>query len=218
MAEPTVATILGPRRVSPVLHASGVKVKMDYREYLAQAGYVFTSASNNLGSYDRGETGADNQDVELTEPGFCFDIPKGLTVIPLWANVAFEVITGTDNILAIVVSENTAFNTGGIAALAVQNTRTDNPRASAVTNLRATGESPTDITLDTLVAPRVLWVWSSPTDGTDGDPFKVEWKPEHLTHIVGPGCFAFYSHAITTETNYRATFAWAEIPSGLVIQ
>ncbi len=218
MAAPTVATTLGPRLGSPVQHISGVKVKMSWLEYLAASGYVFTSATSNLGSYDAGEVGADNQDINLVEPTFVFDVPKGLTVIPLYANVAFEVVTGTDNILAIVAGASLAAPSGGIAALAVQNARTDSPRASAVTSLLAVGESPTPITVTTPTAPRVLWLWSSPTSGIGGDPFIVEFKPEKLDPIVGPGCFLFYSHSIATATNYRATFAWAEIPTALISQ
>ncbi len=203
---------------NPILHASGVKVKMDYLEYLALAGYIFTAATSNLGNFELGETGADNQDIDLLEPSFMFDVPKGLTVAPLYASAAFEVVTGTDNILALVVGSNEVYSSGGSAALAVQNARTDSPRASKVRNLYAVGESGGDITAGVMVSPKPLWAWSSPTDATDGDPFAVEFRPEHLTWIVGPGCLCFYCHSITTEAKYRANFAWAEIETGLISQ
>ncbi len=222
MAEPLVASTLSAEaagtELAPLLHPTGVPVQMDWIDYLTMQGYVFTSASNNLGNFELGETGDDNQDIDPLEPSYMFDVPTGITVIPLWANVAFEVITGTDTILAAVSCENEAYSSGGTAALAVQNARTDAPRTSGVKNIFAVGESSGDITAATLVAPRTLWMWSSPTDATGTDPFIVEWRPAVHSYIVGPGSFLFYCHAIGTEASFRATFSWAEVPSALITQ
>ncbi len=225
MAVAKVRTALGVKgaglEANPVLHASGVKVRMDWREYLALEGYVFISASNNLGNFELGETGADNQDIDLLEPSFMFDIPKGITVIPMWANVALEVDAGvpTDVIMAIVAGSNEVYSSGGTAALAALNARTDGPRGSTVRNLFAVGESGGDITAGTMNLPKVLWIWSSPTDPVTVNPYIIEFKPEHQMAIVGPGCFCFYCHSITAnEQQFRATFAWAELPTGLVSQ
>ncbi len=220
MAAPLVVTSLTAEaagaELAPILHATGIPAEMDWIDYLTMQGYVFISASNNLGNFELGETGADNQDIDPLEPSYMFDVPTGITVIPLWANVAFEVVTGTDTILAAVSCENEAYSSGGTAALAVQNARTDAPRTSGVKNIYAVGESSGDITAATLVAPRTLWMWSSPTDASGGDPFIVEWRPAVHSYLVGPASFLFYCHAIGTEAKYRATFSWAEVPSAII--
>lgn len=228
MAEPTVVTTLGSAvagtESSPVLHPMGFQVTMGYIEFLAAQGYVFVGGTgaetaNTLAAMAVCEVGADNQDIDLLEPSYFFDVPAGVTVIPLFANVVIEVGTGTDNILAIVAGANTAaaYASGGSLAVQPRNLRTDNPRASVVTPY-AEDEGSADLTILTPTSPRVLWVWSSPTDATGGDPFVIEWKPAHLSPIVGPGTFNFYCHAIGTAMNIKATFYWAEFENGLIKQ
>ena len=228
MAEPKVVTTLSAATAgtekSPVLHATGAQVTMDYIEYLAAQGYVFVGGTgaqtaNSLAAMVVCEVGADNQDVDLTQPSFFFNVPDGTTVIPLFANVVVEVGTGTDNIMAIVAGANTTdgYTSGGSLAVNPRNLRTDNPRASTVTTY-AEDEGAADLVVVTPTSPRVLWLWSSPTSVIGGDPFIIEWKPEHLTSIVGPGTFNFYCHSIATAANIKATFYWAELPNGLVTQ
>ncbi len=220
MAEPKVVTSLvavaAPAELAPLLHATGIPGEMDFMDYLALQGYVFTSASSNLGNFDLGEVGADNMDIDPTEPSFMFDVPEGLTVIPLYAGVAFEVATRADTILAIAACENVTYASGGAAALTVRNSRTDDPRAYDIKNQKADGESGNEITANAAVNLRTLWMWGSPTDQTAGDPFIVEYKPAVHAYIVGPGSFFFYCHSLSTAASYRATFGWAEVPSAII--
>lgn len=222
MAEPKVVTTLeavaAGNELAPLLHSTGISCTMDWIEYLTAQGYVFVGAANNLGNFELGETGADNQDIDPLEPSFMFDIPTGLTVIPLWGNVAFEVCTGTDNILAICSSENNVYASGGTAALGPYNARTDDKRVSRIKNYYAVGESGGDIVSGTATRLRTLWLWASVTNATGGDPFVVEWRPAVHSYLVGPASFQFYCHSIGTEASYRATFSWAEIDSAFITQ
>ncbi len=220
MAEPLVGTSLtavaAGVELAPLLHATGIPVEMDWIDYLGAQGYIFTSAPNNLSKFELGEVGDDNMDVDPLEPSFMFDVPTGITVIPLYANVAFEVATRADTILAIASCENEVYASGGVAALAVQNSRTDAPRVSGVKNIFAVAESGGEITANAATRLRALWLWGSATDQTAGDPFIVEWSPTVHSYIVGPGSFLFYCHSVSTAASYRATFTWAEVPSAII--
>lgn len=224
MAVPIVKTSLSSyaagTEANPVLHPTGFQVTMGFVEYLAAQGYCFVG-EGAFGEFIQSETGADNQDIALDEPSFYMEIPGGITVIPLYVAVCFEEGTGTDNILALVTGSNAVGNlavTGG-GTVSVNNLRTDNPRASVVAcdiqdESAATGELTAVLT-----TPRVLWIWSSPSDMETLAPrANPEFKPAHLTAIVGPGCLAFYSHGITTPAQFRMTMYWAEVPSGLLTQ
>ncbi len=230
MAEPLVVTTLSAGKAGdelpPVLHPTGAQVSMKYLEYLAAAGYCFVGGtgvetSSTLATFALCEVGADNQDVDLTQPSYFFNVPAGTTVIPLFANVVFEEEGGapTDTILSIVHGANTAsgYTSGGSLAVTPKNMRTDNPRATTVVPY-AEDEGTADLVVVTPTSPRILWVWSSPTDYDGGDPFIADFVPAHLSHIVGPGTFNFYAHSIAAAVHIKAVFYWAELPNSLVTQ
>jgi len=184
---------------------------------LSLMGYCFTS-TGTAGKTD-GETGeiaAASQAIDPTEPTFMFDVPSGTTVIPLEVGIDVEAAT-YDGVFAIMYDSVNRYNTGGVAAVAARNLRTDSPRASTVINLYS---GDTALTADAATAERLIWIVSHGfADVSTGPLLNTLWSVRQnatLPILVGPASFLVYCHHVTAAAEIGVCCTWAELPSDLV--
>lgn len=186
---------------------------------LSLLGYCFTSTGTaSRGDGETGEIGAGDMAIDATEPSFMFDVPTGTTVIPLEVNISIEDAADVDNIFAIMYDDINRYSSGGVAAVAARNLRTDDPRASTVINLYS---GDTALTAAAASDERLIWTAASEfaAVNTLGAPWVLEWsvkKNATFPVLVGPASFLVYAHETTAAMEFTVVATWAELPSDLV--
>jgi hypothetical protein len=181
------------------------------------AGYCFVS-TGTAGATDAetGETTATANDIDPLEPSFMFDVPTGTTVLPLEVSLAWEV-AGATMVTTIVSDSANRYASGGVAAVAARNLRTNSGYGSVVENLYS---GDTAITAAGATAERVhfhYYAFDDIGDAGEGMSFPVVvWVPAVPPVLVGPASFLVYTMAATTGPELRISVTWAEFPSNLI--
>lgn len=183
-------------------------------DLFALQGRMFNAHQTTIGTALNGGT-ADAGGIVLTAPFFRFTVPSGLTVFPRRFNWTFATLPGTMNEIAIAYSVGDTFTSGGTAHTPL-NWRTDNPRATAVTNCYIGPSGGANVEA-ALVTPRVLYQKTIPLAASFASSYTLEttidvWW-DALVPIVGPAAFLVYLGNVTTTSTGYFTCDWAEIPS-----
>jgi hypothetical protein len=191
----------------------GVPVSATIWDLLALQGRMFNMMENVLGTPLTGSA-ADAAAIVTTAPSLRFTVPTGYTVFPRRFQVNYEARAGTYNEVKVVVSETDTYTSGGVA-LTANNWRTDNPRASIVTN-KFTGSGGA-IVEAALVRPRTLYGWVMPAAVAAGENLQCDVTWDMLRPVVGPASFLVWISAVTTASTYLFSLDWAEVPTASVI-
>lgn len=197
---------------SPLLKM-GVPVGASKWDYFALMGRMFNIKQTTLGTPLSGGT-VDAGGIVLTVPWVRFTVPTGTTVFPRHLNLAASAAAGTINEIALAYTQTDTFTSSAGVAITPLNWRTDNPRASAVTNCYV-GASGTVNTEAALVGVRALYQNAVPTafGANQTDQLCIDKLFEDLIPIVGPASVLLYfTGAGTTPAGYFS-IDWAEIPS-----
>jgi hypothetical protein len=150
--------------------------------------------------------------IVLTAPAIRFTVPAGLTVFPRRLNLALQAMAGTLNELAVIVSDGDSYTSDGTAVVPY-NWRTDDLRASCVTNVRHCSGSA--IVEAALTRPRSLWKYVRAAAFAAGETFdgltSIVWND--VIPVVGPASVLVYLGANGTALTYLFGMDWAEVPS-----
>jgi hypothetical protein len=182
-------------------------------DLFALGGYMFTAKQTTIGTPLAGSA-ADNAGIVLTAPTFRFSVPVGTTVFPYRFNLAFATAAGVDNEIAVAYDDTNTYTSGG-TAITPLNWRTDNPRATAVTNcVHAAGSA---IVEASLTNPRVIYQSCIPLAFAFATSYKLEDTKviefPNLIPIVGPASFLIWVSAKTTASTSYMSVDWAEVPT-----
>ena len=155
--------------------------------------------------------------IVLTAPTFRFTVPTGYTVFPYRFYASLLVVaTAIDNELAICYSQTDSF-TSAVASttLVPKNFRTDNPRASIVTNCVSFAAG--DLVEAALTNVRAIYQQCWPLDMTFGTSYNsditVEVKWPDLIPIVGPASVLVYIAGKDEARTGYFGMEWAEVPT-----
>ena len=187
----------------------GVPLVGDLWSYLALQGRMFNLQETTTGTVLTAAV-ADATSNVLTIPSMRFTVPTGVTVFPYRFNIAWQARAGTITEGMIIASETDTYTSGGVA-LVPKNWRTDNIRATSVSNC-ATG-SGTALVEAALVRPRSLYkfVHTHAIAATDVNNIEKIWPV--LWPIVGPASVLIYLGSVTTAATYLFSLDWAELPT-----
>jgi hypothetical protein len=223
MAEPIVSQRLTPRSdedfAAPVLSRLGAYVDVPFKLQLALAGYCFVT-TNSLAMTDTviAEVAAASWAIDPVEPSFMFDIPDGTAVLPL--EVSIGLVSSGANLMVAVMSDNVKrYTSGGTAAVAARNLKTDSSYGSVVESLYDGGTSAGDLTTISAKNERIHYQWTSPDDLNAGEGLdypNILWQPAVPPVLVGPASFMIYVHNDGTAAEFRYSVTWAELPSTMV--
>jgi hypothetical protein len=179
-------------------------------DQLALGGFMFNAGEGTAGTPLTAQA-VNAAGIVLTAPTLRFTVPAGLTVFPHKLDIAIETAAGTLNEIAVIASDTDTYTSDG-TAITARNLRMDDPRASAVANLKHCSGSA--IVEAALVNPRHLFKEVRAAAFAAGETFHnvhAEW--EDLIPLVGPCSFLVYLGAAGTALTYLFAMSWAEVPT-----
>lgn len=181
-------------------------------DMFALAGRMFNLKQAVIGTMLNGSA-ADAGGVVLTAPTVRFTVPTGYTVFPRRFNLAaIPGATTTVGEIAVIASQTDSYTSGGVAMTPL-NWRTDNPRATIVTNCY-TG-SGSAITEAGLTSVRALYQENHNVAAAFATSYElalnkvVQW--EDLIPIVGPASFLIYISGANAVHTFTFSLDWAEV-------
>jgi hypothetical protein len=158
---------------------------------------------------------ADNAGIVLTAPSFRFTVPTGTTVFPRRLNLALiPGATTVDNEIALLYTAADSYSSGGTAVTPL-NWRTDNPRATGVTNCYYCSGSA--IVEAALTSVRVLHQEIYSVAAAFATSYNLNINKtvafDDLVPIVGPASVLLFVSAKTAAVTGYFSFDWAEVPT-----
>ena len=206
-------TSLGDGNTPPVpLTRMGIPAGCSKWDLFALMGRMYNLKQTTIGTALAGSTAAAGA-IVLTVPWVRFTVPTGKTVFPRHLNVALATAAGTDNEIAFIYSQTDSYTSGG-TALTPLNWRSDNPRATSVTNCYI-GPSGGVITEAALTSVRALYQDIIPLAFAFATSYLLQYKVdkwfEDLIPIVGPASVLLYLGGATTTPTGYFSMDWAEV-------
>lgn len=200
--------------VNAPLLKMGVPPMADKWDWFALMGRMFNAKEGTIGTALT-FSAADNAGIVLTAPTFRFTVPTGLTVFPRRLNMALiPGATSADNEIALIYTAADSYTSGGTAVTPL-NWRTDNPRATSVTNCYHCSGSA--IVEAALTSVRVLHQEIYTPAAAFATSYNLNINKtvtfEELVPIVGPASVILYISAKTAAITGYFSFDWAEVPS-----
>jgi len=205
-------TSLGDGNTPPVpLTRMGHPVGVTKWDHFALMGRMYNLKQTTIGTALAGSA-ADNAGIVVTAPTIRFTVPTGVTVFPRRFEVALATAAGVDNEIAVIASQTDSYTSGG-TALTPLNWRTDNPRATAVTNCyHAAGSAIVEAALTNVRALHQAVIPLAFAFATSYHLLynhAVQW--DDLIPIVGPASFLVFLSAKTTALTHYFSLDWAEV-------
>lgn len=190
----------------------GVPIGATKWDLFALQGRMFNLKQTTIGTALAGSA-ADNAGIVLTAPTVHLTVPLGITMFPRRFDLAL-INTGVNNELAIIYTSTDTFTSGG-TALTPLNWRTDNPRASSLTNVtHAAGAA---IVEATLVGVRALYQRVIPLAAAFATNYTLQYLEtviwDDLRPIIGPASFLIFLSAKTAANTHYFSLDWAEVPT-----
>ncbi len=206
-------TTLGDGNTPPVPMARmGLPATMSKWDLFALAGRMFTLKQPVIGTAIT-FSAADNAGIVLTAPSVRFTVPTGYTVFMRRLNLALiPGATTVDNEIALIVNNADSYTSGG-TAMTPLNWRTDNPRATVVTNCyHCSGAAIVEGALGTVRALHQAVYTPAAAFATSYNlniNYTVTW--DDLMPIVGPASVLLYVSAKTAAVTGYFSLDWAEV-------
>lgn len=204
---------LGDGNTPPVpLSRMGFPAYITKWDMFALSGRMFNLSQAAIGTMLNGSA-TDAGGIVLTAPTIRFTVPTGYTVFPRRLNLAL-IPGATTAVAEIAVAYTTtdSYTSGGTAATP-RNWRSDNPRATSVTNCYyASGSAITEAALGTVraihqenhaVAAAFATSYELAINKT------IQW--DDLIPVVGPSSFLVWISAATAVHTFTFSLDWAEV-------
>lgn len=196
-----------------IMSKMGIAPFLSKWDFLALQGRMFNLHENTIGTALTGSAAAAGA-IVLTAPTVRFTVPSGTTVFPHSLHVNLVSAAGVEHEFAVVISDTDSYTSGGTAVHTPYNWRTDDPRATAVTN--AYHCSGSAIVEGALTNPRKIWTKGklyASAAVTDEVTLNYEKVWEHFVPIVGPASFLVFLSSKTTALTFEFDLSWAEVPT-----
>jgi hypothetical protein len=190
----------------------GVPIGATKWDLFALAGRMYNLKQTTIGTILAGSA-ADNAGIVLTAPTIRLTVPTGKTMFPYRFQMAgVPAATSVDHEIAVIASETDSYTSGG-TALTPLNWRTDNPRATSMTNVyHAAGSA---IVEAALTRVRALYQAIYPYAAAFATSYELEINKEvvwpDLIPIVGPASFLVFLSAKTAAVAAYFSLDWAEV-------
>lgn len=204
---------LGDGNTPPVpLSRMGIPAFLNKWDLFALSGRMFNLKQTTIGTILAGSA-ADNAGIVLTAPTLRFTVPTGITVFPYRFQMAgVPAATTVDHEIAVLYTSTDTYSSGGVAHTPL-NWRTDNPRATRVTNCYH--GAATAIVESALVGVRALYQAIYPYAAAYATSYELEINKEviwpDLIPIVGPASFLVFLSAKTAAVAAYFSLDWAEV-------
>lgn len=151
-------------------------------------------------------------DVVITDTAaeMCADAASGTTIMPIYANINFNLAAATlfetaGKSVATVSSAGTAF-----VPLPLKS-----DGSAAVTTARVQAAGAVTVTAELATTTPRHFAWGHPI-AAGAWPTTFEWQPAAAPVLVGPRCFYIQIGADTTGPSYFASFDYLEMPTLMV--
>lgn len=191
----------------------GIPVVGSKWDALALGGFMFNAHENTIGTPLTGQA-IDAGGIVLTAPAIRLTVPSGKVMLPRRLNLSVLTAAGTLNEAAVVVSDGDSYTSGGTALITPLNWRTDDPRATALTNrYHCSGSA---IVEAALTSPRKLFgrvLGIAFQAAAEPAQLQIDKEWDDFIPIVGPASFLVYLGAAGTALTYEFSLDWAEIDS-----
>jgi hypothetical protein len=206
MAESTISRV-------PALKM-GLPIWANKWDLLALQGRMFNVKEGTIGTALTFSAAAEGG-IVLTAPSFRFTVPTGTTVFPHKLGLALiPGATSVDNEIALLYTAADSYTSGGTAVTPL-NWRTDQPRATAVTNCyHCSGSALVEAALTSV---RVLHqeIYTPAAAFATSYNLNINKTVEfnHFVPIVGPASLLLFISAKTAAITGYFSFDWAEVPT-----
>jgi hypothetical protein len=202
----------GNTPANPLLRM-GIPAKCSKWDLFALMGRMYNLKQTTIGTALSGAT-ANNAGIVVTVPWVRFTVPTGYTVFPRHLNLSIAGTTGGADPaaeMALVYSETDSFTSGG-TALTPLNWRSDNPRATCVTNcyVGPTGGANVEAAM---TRPRAIYqdIVATPMAANQTDQYVVDLWFNDLIPIVGPSVVLLFLTGKTATPTAYFSMDWAEV-------
>lgn len=198
---------------SPLLKM-GLPIGADKWDLFALQGRMFNVKEGTIGTAIT-FSAADNAGIVLTAPSFRFTVPTGYTVFPRRLNLALiPGATTVDNEIALIYTAADSYASGGTAVTPL-NWRTDNPRATSVTNCyHCSGSAIVEAALTSVrVLHQEIYTYAAAFATSYDLNINRTVEFSELVPIVGPASLILYISAKTAAVTGYFSMDWAEVPS-----
>lgn len=193
----------------------GLAVISDFYLYMALQGAGFQVRAGTITTPLVG-------DVVITDTAaeMCVDAASGTTLIPVYANIAVRLGTGTLHEYAIksvgtVSSAGTAFTPLPLKTVGPRQAATP---TAAVCTARVAAAGGVTVTAELATTTRRHWGYSNPVAvGAGHDTLPLEWNPRMPPILAGPQCLYVQIAATTTGPSYYASLDFIEAPTATLL-
>lgn len=187
-------------------------------DLLALQGRMFNAKQGVIGTALT-FSAADNAGIVLTAPSFRFTVPTGVTVFPRRLELALiPGATTVDNEIALISTAADSYTSGG-AAVTPLNWRTDQPRATSVTNcVHCSGSAIVEAALTSVRAlHQEIYTVAAAFATSYNLNINRTVEFDDLIPLVGPASLILYISAKTAAVTGYFSLDWAEVPTANVI-
>ncbi len=196
-----------------LLAKMGLAPYMSKWDFLALQGRMFNTHEIAIGTAQGGSTAAAGA-IVLTNPTVRLTVPTGLCLFPYNVNINLVSAAGVEMELAFVVSDSDSYTSGGASFAAyIFNWRTDDPRASAVTNPYYGSAACLEAALTNPRKYATAGLQFASAAANDQVNNNISWKFDDFIPCVGPCSVLLFLSAKTTALTYEFDMSWAEVPT-----
>lgn len=151
-------------------------------------------------------------DVVITDTAaeMCADAASGTTIMPIYANINFNLAAAT---LFETAGKSVATVSSAGSAFVPLPLKSDG--SAAVTTARVQAAGAVTVTAELATTTPRHFAWGHPI-AAGAWPTTFEWQPAAAPVLVGPRCFYIQIGADTTGPSYFASFDYLEMPSLMV--
>ena len=184
----------------------GMQVVMDFYTYMALVGAGYQVRAGTLSVPLVG-------DVLITDTAaeMCADAASGTTIIPVAANISFNLAAAT---LFETAGKSVATASSAGTAFVPLPLRSNGAAATSTARVQAAGA----VTVTAELATTTLrhFSWGHPI-AAGAWPTIYDWKPRTPPVLVGPRCFYVQIAGDTTGPSYFASFDYLEAPTATLL-
>ncbi len=184
----------------------GFQIAMDFYTQMAIEGRVFQVRAGTVSTPAVGDA-----DITDTAADMCVDAPTGITIMPVYFNISYNLAAAT-LFEAAGKSVATASTVG--AAFVPLNLKSDGPAATSTARVAQTGSAAVGVTVTGETAATTPRHFSFSQPGAAGAlTTTYDWEPTSPPVLNGVRCFYIQVAGDTTGPSYFAHFDFIELPT-----
>lgn len=187
----------------------GFEIAVDFYTQMAMEGRVFQVRAGTISVPAVGDA-----DITDTAAEMCADAQKGLTIMPVYCNISYNLAAAT--LFESAGKSVATLSTVGAAFIPL-NLKSDGVAAGTTARVAETGSAAVGVTVTAETAATTLRHFSTSHPIAAGAyTTTYDWEPPSPPVLVGPRCFYIQIAADTTGPSYYAHFDYIELKTANV--